>query len=203
MLTRWEQWYTKENLRQDPRILAAPPSRCAREAAREFSRRGLKRILDLACGVGRDTFYLSEYGLMPFAVDASMNGLLAASQRQADRKLSIDFSAADARCLPFPAGAFDGVYCFGLLHEFTDDNRDQSVKQILDEIRRVLSGDGLLILSVLAGDPAAGLPAVQMFDEQMLEQAFSGWKVIKIEQYEDTGCTNRSDYRIWVGWFEK
>ena len=60
MLTRWDKWYSQDNLSQDERILAAPPSLCAHNAATEFLSRGKLHILDLACGVGRDTFYLEN-----------------------------------------------------------------------------------------------------------------------------------------------
>jgi SAM-dependent methyltransferase len=117
LLTRWDKWYAQDNLDKDARILAAPPSLCAQNAAREFLSRGKRRVLDLACGVGRDTFYLVERGLDVTGVDASLNGLRAASQIRLKHNLSAVLTAADARRLPFKAGSFEGVYCFGLLHE--------------------------------------------------------------------------------------
>ena len=78
MLTRWDKWFSQDNLDKDPRILAAPPSLCAQAAAAAFLSRGKRRVLDLACGVGRDTFYLAERGLAVTGVDAAENGLHAA-----------------------------------------------------------------------------------------------------------------------------
>jgi hypothetical protein len=94
------------------------------------------------------------------------------------------------------------VYCCGLLHEFVGERRTQDVAQIMAEIKRVLCEQGLLVLTVLAGEPETGLPHVQFFTRQMFERATSGLHTIAIEMYNDIGCTNRPDYHIWYGLFE-
>jgi ubiquinone/menaquinone biosynthesis C-methylase UbiE len=111
--------------------------------------------------------------------------------------------AADARYLPFRDGSFEGVYCFGLLHEFTGEHREEDVARVMGEIERLLCNRGILTLAVLSGDPAQGLPAVQLFNRQMFEQATSDVQPIEIKAYDDVGCTSRSDYHIWYGLFEK
>ncbi len=203
MLTRWEKWYSQDNLDQDERILAAPPSLCAQSAAAEFLSRGKLHILDLACGVGRDTFYLEERGLDVTGVDASLNGLRAASEIGLRRNASAELVAADARLLPFGDESFEGVYCFGLLHEFTSERKGEDVEQVMAEVGRVLCQKGVLVLAVLSGEAEEGLPSVQMFTRQMFEQATQDWQPIEIRAYNDVGCTNRPDYRIWYGVFEK
>jgi len=203
MITRWDEWYSKENLGKDERILTAPPSQCAENAATVFSYRGVRRILDLACGVGRDTFHLEQRGLLVIGVDASLNGVCAAQQNKLMRGSLAEFVTADARWLPFIDGSFEGVYCFGLLHEFTSLNKEEDVRRVVSEVRRVLQDNGLLVLTVVAGDPQAGLPHVQLFTRQMFEQALAGWHPLEIRAYDDIGCTNRVDYRVWYGLFEK
>jgi hypothetical protein len=64
MLSRWDEWYSSKNLSSDERLLAAPASKSAELAAVEFKLRGKKPILDLACGVDRDTFHLKASGLL-------------------------------------------------------------------------------------------------------------------------------------------
>jgi SAM-dependent methyltransferase len=203
MLTRWDEWYADDNLSRDERILAAPASQCARRAAKEFLRRGTRRILDLGCGVGRDSFHLGKEGLAPIGVDASLNGLRAAYQGKLARRARAEFVVADARCLPFESGSFEGVYCFGLLHEFTDANKTEDVARVIAEVRRLLPDGGLFVLATLAGKPEDGLPAVQLFTRPMFEQVMAGWKVLEIKSYADIGCTNRPDYPILSGKFEK
>ena len=203
MITRWDKWYAKDNLNQDERILAAPPSQSAENAAAAFLARGKRRILDLACGVGRETFHLESRGLAVIGVDASPNGLQVARQRRLERGARCASVVADARQLPFENESFDGVYCFGLLHEFTGKTKTQDVQQVMAEIERVLCTHGLLVLTVLSGDPERGLPQVQFFTRHMFERAASDLHAIEIKMYNDIGCTNRTDYRIWYGLFER
>ena len=203
MITRWDKWYTQDNLRQDERILAAPPSKSAKHAAAAFLAQGKRRVLDLACGIGRDTFHLESRGLAVVGADASPNGLRVAQRRKSERGARFAFVAADARRLPFKDGSFDGMYCFGLLHEFTGERKERDVAQVMSEIERVLCERGLLALTVLSGDPEAGLPQVQLFTRQMFEQATSDLHTIELKMYNDIGCTSRTDYHIWYGLFER
>ena len=203
MLTRWDEWYSRENLSADERILAAPASRSAELAVDEFKLRGKRRILDLACGVGRDTIHLKSGGLSMIGVDASFNGLLAASQTRKVLNAQVEFVNADARCLAFSDDCFDGIYCFGLLHEFTSQDKVGEIGRVISETRRLLRPEGIFILTVAAGDPQAGLPRVQLFSRNMLEQAMDGWQTLEIQEFDDVGCTNRTDYHIWYGVFEK
>jgi SAM-dependent methyltransferase len=208
MITRWETWFGDDNLAQDPRILAAPPSCSAGRAADAFLARapgpaGRRRVLDLACGVGRDTFYLEGRGLRVVGVDAAESGVRVAQQRRRERGAAAAFLAADARHLPFRDGAFQGVYCFGLLHEFTGPGRQADVARVMAEVRRLLCPGGLLVLTVLAGEPEAGLPAVQLFTRPMFDAATGDLQAIEIDRIEDVGCTNRPDYDVWYGLYER
>jgi ubiquinone/menaquinone biosynthesis C-methylase UbiE len=190
-------------LNKDERILAAPVSQSAELAAIEFVRRGKQRILDLACGVGRDTFHLKKRGFSVIGVDASWNGVKAAQQTNIKQGTNIQFITADALHLPFANLSFEGIYCFGLLHEFTKANKEENVRLVISEARRLLSNEGLLVLTVAAGDPEAGLPQVQLFTQEMFEKTMAGWYTLEIKTFADIGCTNRIDYRVWYGLFEK
>lgn len=203
MLTRWDEWYSEENLSHDVRILAAPASLSAEFAANEFIKRGEQHILDLACGVGRDTLHLEKRGLSVIGIDASWNGVNAAQQIKRKLNAKSEFIVGDACTLPFKSECFEGIYCFGLLHEFTHPNKEENVRQVIAEIKRLLHKDGLLILTVMAGDPEAGLPHVQLFTRQMFEQTMDGWHILEIREFDDIGCTDRTDYHIWYGLFQK
>ncbi len=198
MLTRWQQFYL-----DDDRPISTPPSRCARLAAQVFLEGNKHLILDLACGVGRDTFYLAERGLDVVGVDAAESGLRLAKQRNPTQLRSPTFVQADARQVPFPSETFEGIYCFGLLHEFTTDRRETDVRAVMDEINRVLHPTGILVLTVLSGNPEQGLPHVRLFTEEMFVAATAGFRLIEKREFEDLGCTGRTDYRVWYGIFKR
>jgi ubiquinone/menaquinone biosynthesis C-methylase UbiE len=203
MVTRWDKWFSDDNLVTDKRILAAPPSQSAVNAGRMFVARHKRFILDLACGIGRDTFYLESCGLEVIGVDASAAGLRAALQNGAKWAAVAKLAMADARHLPFRDGSFEGVFCFGLLHEFTDEGKEKDVELVMGEIKRLLLDKGVLVLAVLSGEPEAGLPAVQLYTRQMFDRVTKNLQVLVVEMCDDVGCTGRSDYHIWYGVFEK
>ncbi len=203
MITRWEEWYSEENLTKDERILSAPSSLAAESAAREFIARGKRFVLDLACGIGRDTFFFESQGLCVTGVDASFNGVQVAQRIGRGHRSTTEFITADARHLPFKEGSFEGVYCFGLLHEFTNQSKEKDVAGVMGELKRLLGEEGLLALSVVSGEPEAGLPDVQLFSRSMFDKATQGLQPIEVKMYDDVGCTGRSDYHIWYGVFQK
>ena len=203
MITRWDEWFSEDNLSRDKRILSAPHSQSAESAARAFLEREKRFILDLACGVGRDTFCLESHGLCVIGLDASFNGLRVAQQRKSERRAVSELIAADARHLPFKDGSFEGVYCFGLLHEFTGEGREEDVGEVMGEAKRLLCDEGILVLAVLSGEAEAGLPAVQLYTRQMFDEATKGLREIEVKMYDDVGCTGRADYPVWYGMFEK
>jgi ubiquinone/menaquinone biosynthesis C-methylase UbiE len=199
MITRWDKWYPEDN-----RLLRIPATQAAKSAAQAFLLREKQLVLDLACGLGRDTFFLESQGLTAVGTDASLNGLRIAQCIKAERGALCEFIAADARQLPFREGSFDGVYCFGLLHEFTDEQRKEAdVEDVMGEITRLLRREGILILTVIAGNPTEGLPQVQMFSRHMFEKATRGLQTIEVKRYDDMGCTGRPDYHIWYGMFQR
>lgn len=148
-------------------------------------------------------FCLDERGFQVAGVDAALSGLYIAQRLNRSRGRNLHLVCADARQLPFKAEAFEGVFCFGLLHEFTEVNWKGDVKKVMMEIERVLGPDGLLILAVHSGDPKKGLPQVQNFNEAMFDKATEDFELLDKREYDDLGCTGRRDYRIWSGVFLK
>ncbi|MDO9392093.1 MAG: class I SAM-dependent methyltransferase [bacterium] len=198
-MNRWTGFYS-----EDPRVLSAPRSLCSEYAAVEFKKLNCHSILDLGCGVGRDSFYLASQGLNVFSMDSAYTGLSKAQSLvpacQAGKSRLIQ---GDALSLPFSDACFDGIYCFGLLHEFLPPDCDQAVEQVLKEASRVLRDQGLLVLAVLAGDPTAGLPHVSLFTREMTNFEAYCLKCLEINKYYDIGCTGSNDYLIWRGLYKK
>lgn len=136
-------------------------------------------------------------------MDAARSGLLLARGRIAESKSKISLIESDSRVLPFADKYFDGIYCFGLLHEFVGESARDDVNRTLKEVRRVLKPAGAAVIAVSAGNPEKGLPHVQNFSEAMFDTATSAFHRIEKKIYDDLGCTGRSDYKVWFGYFVK
>jgi glycosyltransferase involved in cell wall biosynthesis/SAM-dependent methyltransferase len=89
-----------------------------------------RRVLDLGCGHGYDTLAMRAAGAEVIALDMDPAKLLATGEPLEGGV------RGDATRLPFPDGAFDGVYCSNLL-EHTPET-----PPVFDEIERVLRPGG-------------------------------------------------------------
>ena len=197
-MTRWQTFYL-----DDPSLAAITSSECARRAKELFTQYQNHLILDLGCGTGRDTSYLAGGISRVIGIDAAHSGLLLAQERFKLACTQAALVEGDAHQLPFPAAIFDGIYCFGLLHEFATAAAADDVRQVMGEIHRILRPDGLLILTTLSGDPQQGLPHVRLFTEQMFTEALEGFRVLEKREYADRGCTGKPNYRVWYGAFTR
>jgi len=198
-MTRWQKFYL-----DDPEMASVPASNFSKKAAQVFSHYRKQKILDLACGAGRNTFQLAEQTLHVTGVDLARSGLEIARQTQAQSAWNLgSFIQVDACHLPFTKQAFDGVYCFGLLHEFSHPSGWQAILAVIQEINWVLAPGGILLLAVLAGDPQQGLRHVLLFSETMFDQATEMFSTLEKQEVDDIGCTGRKDYHTWQGVYIK
>ena len=105
-----------------------------------LSAAGAGNILDVGCGRG---FYAKAVNaLYPGAAVVGVDYSAAHLAVAREQTPAAGFARADARALPFPNGAFDAVVCSEVLEHIVEDDL------ALSEIGRVLSDDGLLLISV-------------------------------------------------------
>lgn len=98
-------------------------------------------VLDLGCGIGCDSIYLVEKGLKVIGCDFSKVAL-ARLNKDCDKIKTICLDIS--KSLPFQDESFDIVLADLSLHYF-DEN---TTKNILKEIRRILTNKGTLIARV-------------------------------------------------------
>ena len=150
-------------------------------------------IIDLGCGWGSDTLYLSERGYRVISCDFSEVALerLKMFIPEADTLL---FDMKDG--LPFKDGSAQIVVADLSLHYFSWED----TLRIVRDIRRVLAEDGYLLCrvnSVRDGNYGAGQGielepgyfqvdgnTKRFFDKDSLERLFDGWNKVYMEEYE-------------------
>jgi SAM-dependent methyltransferase len=100
------------------------------------------RVLDVACGAGRQTARLGRRGWEAWGVDASDYMLQLGRYAWDDVRRSVAMVRGLAETLPFRDAAFDLVICQGSLDHFAEPSR------FVAEAERVLAPDGRLIVAL-------------------------------------------------------
>jgi ubiquinone/menaquinone biosynthesis C-methylase UbiE len=99
-----------------------------------------KRVLDVACGEGYGSALLSRTAAEVSGVDISNEAIAHATAEYLTQK-NLKFIEASCTQLPFADHSFDVVVSFETIEHITEHDA------FLDEIKRVLTVDGLLIIS--------------------------------------------------------
>jgi 2-polyprenyl-3-methyl-5-hydroxy-6-metoxy-1,4-benzoquinol methylase len=101
-----------------------------------------ERVLDVGCGEGAFTAALAAAGARPVGVDVAAEPLRRARARhpELDFQLVGGDACASGR-LPFPHGSFDAVWAGELIEHLQDP------PTLLEEVRRVLTAGGRLVVS--------------------------------------------------------
>jgi ubiquinone/menaquinone biosynthesis C-methylase UbiE len=99
-----------------------------------------KRVLDVACGEGYGSALLSRVASTVSGVDISNEAITHATAKYLTQK-NLNFIEASCTQLPFADHSFDVVVSFETIEHITEHDA------FLDEIKRVLTVDGLLIIS--------------------------------------------------------
>jgi len=137
----WNKIYS-----DDSAFFGEDPSDFAQKCYSYFKKFGVKRILELGCGQGRDTIFFASNGLDVHAIDASKVAIENINQKIRQKNISLDLRYFIARQdLPFDSNYFDAVYSHMFYNmRFTDEE----LGFLFKESNRVLKNNGLLYFSV-------------------------------------------------------
>jgi ubiquinone/menaquinone biosynthesis C-methylase UbiE len=109
----------------------------------KYRHQGPCQILDIGCGPGIFLEEAASRGHHPVGIDLSESMVRKAEERLHQRDLSKAFAMqGDTEHLPFQDKSFDAVFCIGVLSYLPDDS------EALDEIRRVVKDDGLVVIGL-------------------------------------------------------
>lgn len=190
---RWDKTYAE---RED--FFGKLPSELAVSTIGLMGKSGVKKVLELGCGQGRDTWFFAHNGFEVVALDYSEAGVCHMRKKAQDLGAKVTVRVHDARQpLPFPDASFDAVYSHMF---FTMELTEEEVSRILAECCRVLRPGGLNIYSVRNDhDPHYGkfVPrgkdmwenplgfVVHFFTEEKVRRLASGYDIMSIREFED------------------
>ncbi|OPZ69810.1 MAG: Malonyl-(acyl-carrier protein) O-methyltransferase [bacterium ADurb.Bin478] len=100
-----------------------------------------KKLLEIGCGMGRDSAEWASRGVLVTASDLTPNAIEYAKKYFAYRGLTAEFKVTTALHLDFPDASFDAVYARGVIHCTAAD-----IRPAIAEIFRVLKPGGRALI---------------------------------------------------------
>jgi ubiquinone/menaquinone biosynthesis C-methylase UbiE len=124
------EWLKEEDLHRRPNKWLASLPQCARA----------HHVLDIACGMGYDSFAWARSGKQVVGLDRNYDLLRNAASLAAKQGLHVRFVVADATTFPFPDNYFDICYSENLFEHVPD------WQKIVSEAYRVLAPGGVFFV---------------------------------------------------------
>ncbi|MEM6933755.1 MAG: glycosyltransferase, partial [Pseudomonadota bacterium] len=134
-------------------------------AASEIARG--KKVLDIASGEGYGAWILSQTADSVDGVELDYATVEHAKERYKSEKIS--FVQGDCRSIPFEETTFDLITCFETVEHIEEHD------QLLDELKRVLKPDGILLIST---------PEIERYNKSSPDNPFHA-KELSLDQFED------------------
>lgn len=134
------------------------------------------RVLDVGCGTGDNALFLAERGFGITGVDSAPSALNTARAKASARGVSASFVLVDALELARLAERFETAIDSGLLHVFSDEDRERFIAGL----HAVLVPGGYYHL--LCFSEHATLPGPRRLTQDEIRASFErGWAVEAIE----------------------
>lgn len=191
----WEKTYSGK-----PLFFGIESSEFGRLAAGLFKREGVRSVLELGCGQGRDTLLFAKEGFQVTGLDYSEAGLLGLRRAADDADVSdrIVTRHFDVRKpLPFPDESFDACYSHMLI---CMELSTTELKSLLGDIRRVLKPGGVTLYSVRnTFDKQFGTGThksedmyeigggfvVHFFSEEKVRELAAGYEIVEVRRMQE------------------
>jgi cyclopropane fatty-acyl-phospholipid synthase-like methyltransferase len=143
------------------------------------------RVLDIACGEGRNSVWLASLGCNVLGMDVSPLALNKARQLAADRGVTVAWQEADVRSWQWQPDAFDAVVCIFI--QFADPSQRA---RLFSGLQTTLKLGGKLVLQGYTPKQVeyktGGPPqAAHMYTAAMLRDAFAGLDIVHLQEHED------------------
>jgi len=191
------QWVRTYAERSD--FLGATASEPAARAAELFQARGVRKLLELGPGQGRDSLPFAAAGISVTAMDFTEEGLDQISRKAEAAGLSqaITTMHHDVRWpLPLPNASFDACYSHML---FSRALTTRELERLTAELHRVLRTDGVVAYTVRnTADPHYGSGVthgdgmfemggfiVHFFDRALIDLLAAGFELLEVAEYEE------------------
>lgn len=117
------------------------------ETAKIFKDRGYKKILDIGCGYGKHSIYLSQNDFNLTSIDINKQAIEWLKKYiDINHINNINVIKVNINNLPFENDYFDGVICSSVIHH----QRLKEIRNSISEIYRVLKQNGCILVNFIS-----------------------------------------------------
>ena len=191
---QWQRTYATR-----PDFFGEGASAPARAALARFQAAGVRDLLELGSGQGRDTLLFLAAGLQVTALDYAEDGLeqIASKAHAIGAAAAFSLMPADVRRpLAFGDASFDACYSHML---FSMELTTLELEALAAEVQRVVRPGGLVVYTVRNTSDShfgAGINhgdgmfemggfIVHFFDRELIERLGSGFELLDVAEYEE------------------
>lgn len=142
------------------------------------------RVLDIACGEGRNAVWLAAQGCDVTGFDVSPLALEKAERLAVEKQVQVRWHQADVRTWTWAPAAFDAVACI-----FIQFASPAERARLFEGFRETLAPGGLVLLQGYTPkqlEYRTGGPGElsHLYTEAMLREAFGTWDILLLREYE-------------------
>ncbi len=170
--------------------MIAPSAKLVQHLFTHVPRNGF--ILDLGCGEGRNSLYLSQVGYNIIGIDLSFKAASVMKNNFFEESLKGLVLTGDARLLPFKSNSLDGILAHHLFDHLDKNGFDQAISECL----RILKPGGVLLLTMDSFSEAASDQSVISKDDGSLFFIKGSSKGLLVRPYDSCELSALTD----LGW---
>ncbi|OGI20959.1 MAG: hypothetical protein A3B68_08610 [Candidatus Melainabacteria bacterium RIFCSPHIGHO2_02_FULL_34_12] len=108
------------------------------ELTRKLKKYQVKKVLDLGCGSGWLSIFMSKYHFDVTGIDTAKPAVELGKTWAKEDNVNVNLLVSDLLNLPFEEKSFDAVVCNSVLEHFRFDQ----AKTIIDKVHKILSDKG-------------------------------------------------------------
>ncbi len=141
------------------------------------------KVLDLGCGEGKDSFFLSKNNFQVTSVDFSERGIRKLNEFAKKEKLDILTEVSDIKSYLKNCEGYDAIFAINLL-QFIDK---KSLPNIINQIQLKTGKNGLNVISAFIAETKKQREmrlsnGRYLFEEGELRGFYKGWKILFYEE---------------------
>lgn len=142
---QWNKIYKRDGKKYKYYDIIDTPHSDLEKVMRIFKKAKVKRVLDLGCGAGRNTWSMAKNGFEVYGLDLAKDGIDLLKKYLKSKNLRADLRMGDIfNPLPYPSNYFDAIISVQVMQH----GREKDIKKSLKEVARILKPKGLIFITL-------------------------------------------------------